>query len=317
MELLPDEGGDASGEVLGVDADALLDEADGHFVQVGGLGQIAFGEVGVPLVIAFHQHQFGAPLAAPPVVGPVSVLLLVLGDKGFVGLFRSDLEVAMSGNLAPLLFADELHGGALALHVVDGPEGHETGRQGVGGAEGAGDDVFDFQAVVQKIRIPQRGAGIGANEALVFQDAGFADQAARDGDFLIRVCNRFFQTLDDRPEVAQFIVEFLRDFFCIQAGEFLEFAHDFDDGRGNALFVAAGKLRHHLIQKPLENQEAMPDQMVVGLLNERFPQKPVADFLGFVKAAALLRGVFAGHALGEGLGEKFTAVRSAAIGIFR
>ena len=314
MEFLPDEGGNAARKMFGVDADALLDKADGHFVQVGGLGQIALGEVGVPLVIAFHQHQLGAPFATPPVVGPVSVLLLVLGDVCFVGLFRGDLEVAMSGDIAPMLFAvaDELHGGTLALHVVDGTEGHDAGRQGVGGAEGAGDDVFYFQAVVQKIRIPQRRAGIRADETLILEDAGFADQAAGDGHFFAGAANRFLQALDDRAEIAQFFVQFLRNFFGVQPGELLQFANDFNDGCADAFFVAVGKFRHHLVQQALEDQQPVPDQMVVGLFDQRFPQKPIADFLGFIQAAALLRGVFSRHALGEGFGEDFAAVGGAA-----
>jgi len=177
----------------------------------------------------------------------------------------------VAGNLAPLLFADELHGGALALHVIDRPEGHDAGRQGVGGTQGAGNDVLDFQAVSQQMVVAQMRTRIRADKALVLQDAGFADQAAGNGDPFLRVGNRFFQVFDNGPEIAQFFIQFMRDFFRVQPGEFLQFANDFDDGCGNAFFVAAGKLLHHVSQEAFENQEPMPDQVVIGLLNKRFP----------------------------------------------
>ena len=48
MEFLADESGDVAGKVFGVDADALFDEADGHFVQVGGLGPVSYTHLTLP-----------------------------------------------------------------------------------------------------------------------------------------------------------------------------------------------------------------------------------------------------------------------------
>ncbi len=287
--------------------------------EVAGDGEVARGEF-LFLVVLGEQAADAALFAgAVVVVAPARIkageVLLKLGQG-------HDRQLGASGHGLPAFLADELEGRALAFPLVDLVPGDDQRVQRVALAIGVGDDVVLVQHTVEQGVHRELLAGVGAAPAEVLGDARLADEAGGHG--YAAAAADFFDLGRDALEVTQPQAEVLFLFLPGLAGELAQFTVDLDGDARDAGLVAVGELGggDEVAQEAFEDQEAVADEVVVGLFLDPALELGFFEFVRLAQAAAGLAVVLLGarvpalHDFLEGLAEDGAGVGCAAFGEF-